>query len=578
MGLQASGARKWLPTLFVFVGLRVACSQVLPVNLNVPLFSDSAVNMSLTDLSASQAVDMLCARDVTAVQYASALLAKAQEWECINAWSDINPARVLREAHEVDMMYDNGTDIRPLCGLTFAVKDLYDVAGYTTVAGTPALAGSPPQKNNSLLVQTLIGAHGVVMGKTRMHELAYGVTSINPVFGPVLNPYDVTKIPGGSSGGTGVALAARIVAGGFCTDTGGSCRVPASLNGVAGLRPTKGCYANDDGIVPLSSTRDTPGVMARTTADITMFNKIFSMCNTTEPNVTLSGMRIGYPTNWWTALSAETANIFNQTLTAMTNAGAQMVPFNASSVVEYHDKYIGDSTFYTIELGRELSRYMWRHGYNTSFYQVAQQMASPATKATVLSTIINRNTSSFPSIQDYFNILQTYRPALRQQYIDMYNNNTFDIMVMPTTPVTAPPIYSVEPYMLFNGKYVSNRVALRRTAIIEATVGAPGLSIPMGLADNGMPVGIQIQSRPGDDNLLLAVGEAIETLLSPTPPPPPPTCTGCSPVAGTQKATFDGTGTPQNGQTTSVYTLNFQGNCTVKSNMASMLPLTAQSI
>lgn len=95
------------------------------------------------------------------------------------------------------------------------------------------------------------------------------------------------------------------------------------------------------------------------------------------------------------------------------------------------------------------------------------------------------------------------RPALRQQYINMYNNNTFDIMVMPTTPVTAPPIYSVEPYMLFNGKYVSNRVALRRTAIIEATVGAPGLSIPMGLADNGMPVGIQIQSRPGKATLEL---------------------------------------------------------------------------
>lgn len=95
------------------------------------------------------------------------------------------------------------------------------------------------------------------------------------------------------------------------------------------------------------------------------------------------------------------------------------------------------------------------------------------------------------------------RPALRQQYIDMYSNNTFDIMVMPTTPVTAPPIYSVEPYMLFNGQYVSNRVALRRTAIIEATVGAPGLSIPMGLADNGMPVGIQIQSRPGKANLFL---------------------------------------------------------------------------
>lgn len=90
------------------------------------------------------------------------------------------------------------------------------------------------------------------------------------------------------------------------------------------------------------------------------------------------------------------------------------------------------------------------------------------------------------------------KPALTRMYIEEYNNNTFDIMVMPTTPITAPPIYSVEPYMLFNGKYVSNRVALRRTAIIEATVGAPGLSIPMGLASDGMPNGIQIQSRPGE--------------------------------------------------------------------------------
>ncbi|EIE21247.1 amidase signature enzyme [Coccomyxa subellipsoidea C-169] len=541
------------------------------------MFSETAVNMSLTDLSAAQAVEMLCARDITAVQYASALLAKAQEWECINAWAEIDPAKVLMDAHQVDMMYDNGTDIRPLCGLTFAVKDLFDVAGYTTVAGTPALAGTPPQENNTALVQRLLSAHGVVMGKTRMHELAYGVTSINPVFGPVLNPYDVTKIPGGSSGGTGVALAARFVAGGFCTDTGGSCRVPASFNGVAGLRPTKGCYANDDLIVPLSSTRDTPGVMARTTADITLFNSIFSSCNTTAVNVSLSGMRIGYPVNWWADLSTETVGVYNRTLEAIKSAGVTLVPFNASSIVQYHDKYIGDSTFYTMELGRELSRYMWRHGYNTSFYQLAQQMASPATQATVLSTIIAKNATAFPTIDDYFKILTTYKPALQQQYLDLYNNNTVDIMIMPTTPSTAPPIYSVEPYMLYNGKYVSNRVAIRRTAIIEATVGAPGLSIPMGLADNSMPVGIQIQSRPGSDNLLLAVGEAIEALLRPTPPPPPPTCTGCEPIAGTQKATYNGTGMPQNGQTTSVYTLDFQGNCTVKSSLANALPLMAQS-
>jgi len=87
-------------------------------------------------------------------------------------------------------------------------------------------------------------------------------------------------------------------------------------------------------------------------------------------------------------------------------------------------------------------------------------------------------------------------------YIEEYNNNTFDIMVMPTMPITAPPIYSVEPYMLFNGMYVSNGVALQRTTIIDSTVGANGLSIPMGLASDGMPNGIQIQSRLGERTLL----------------------------------------------------------------------------
>ena len=289
----------------------------------------------------------------------------------------------------------------------------------------------------------------------RCHELAYGVTSINPVMGPVLNPYNVTRIPGGqaaehmpllptlptdprvtpgltalsmhgragSTGGSGVALATRSVTGSFCTgvqachsgvracfvshhalrgavksmqpcsmltctcmgppctDTGGSCRIPASLNGVAGLRPSWGCYVNDDGIIPLSSTRDTPGlcaastclsihllsscrmyygvsapacspatasrhgaakqavsimgtsggdhpaskstrachagVMARTVSDIALFNAIFSSCNTTAVNVSLSGYRIGYPTNWWANISAEVRSSLSACASAM---------------------------------------------------------------------------------------------------------------------------------------------------------------------------------------------------------------------------------------------------------------------
>ncbi|KAK9838245.1 hypothetical protein WJX84_005685 [Apatococcus fuscideae] len=475
-------------------------------------------------------------------------------------------ADVLQEAQAVDDKAAAGIDTSPLCGLAIVVKDLYDVANYTTAAGTPSLTGNVPQ-NNSVIIDKFLAANGVVLAKTRMHELAYGVTSINPYFGPVLNPYNNTCHTGGSSGGTAALIAARATSAGFCSDTGGSCRIPGAMCGTAGFRPTYGCYDAGDGIVPLVASRDTPGMMARTVEDIILMNSVLSTCNTSIPAVNLTGLRVGYATNWWAQVADESNSTYEDALAALQDAGVQLVDVDFSGVQDYSTQYNPDITGYTFEMGGAVSKYLWRHNSDLSFYSLAADIASPTVYSTVQTSIIEKAAEAYPTTQDYINIISTYRPALTAMYNAVYEDNNLDIIVTPMTSIPTTPISATEPYTLFKGQYLANRDLLRVTSIIEPEIGAPGLNIPVGLGDTNLPVGLQIQARAGYDNLLLAVGEAMQEVLPEMPPPPPPSCTGCNPQALTQKVTYSGSGPLQNGQTTSAYTLVFEGTCQIKSMM-----------
>jgi mandelamide amidase len=193
--------------------------------------------VALTEFGATEAAAAIRAGDVSAQALVEALLDRCARAAPLNAFISLDPDAVRAAARDADQRRRRGECLGALHGVPLVLKDNFDTADFPTTAGTPALAAHRPRRNGAV-VQRLLDAGALILGKANMQELAFGPTGNNAAFGPVHNPYDRSRIPGGSSGGTGAAVAARLAPAGLGTDTGGSVRVPASLSGVVGFRPT----------------------------------------------------------------------------------------------------------------------------------------------------------------------------------------------------------------------------------------------------------------------------------------------------------------------------------------------------
>ena len=251
----------------------------------------------ILDLTATAALAAIAAGDLRAETYAAILLSRAHSLKNLNVLIAQDPDEVLEAARAADKVRARGRLLGPLHGLPLLVKDNINTATLPTTAGTPSLIGNRPSAN-AHVVDALLGAGGIVFGKANMHELAFGITSNNGTFGPVRNPYDMSKIPGGSSGGNAAGVAARFAPAGIGTDTGGSTRIPAALCGVVGFRPTVGRYAGTGTlagvreVVPISHTRDTPGPIARSVADVALLDAVITG-EPALPRADLNGLRLG---------------------------------------------------------------------------------------------------------------------------------------------------------------------------------------------------------------------------------------------------------------------------------------------
>src|SRR5947209_9525104 len=277
-----------------------------------PRIGEPTEHAGLLHLTATEAVRHISEGSLSAETYARALLAQAERLSFLDAIISIDPEAVLEAARLVDVSRRRGRTLGPLAGLPLLVKDNIDTKALPTTAGTPGLLANRPRADAPLL-NRLFGAGALLFAKANMHELAFGITSHNYHFGAVRNPYDSTLIPGGSSGGTGAGIAARVCPAGLGTDTGGSVRIPAALCGVVGLRPTKGRYSIA-GIVPISHTRDTPGPMGRTVADVALLDAVETLTTPARP-ARLRGLRLGVPRNpFWQDLDPEVAAVMEDAL------------------------------------------------------------------------------------------------------------------------------------------------------------------------------------------------------------------------------------------------------------------------
>jgi mandelamide amidase len=228
---------------------------------------------------------------LTAERYAIALLEQCERGKALNAFIALDRERVMAAARTADQQRKSGGRLGPLHGLPIPIKDSVNTKGLRTTAGTPALREFQP-KQDALIVRVLRHAGAIVLGKTNLHELSLGVTSNNQAFGAVHNPYDQARIPGGSSGGTAAAVAARMAPLGVAEDTVGSIRIPAALCGIAGFRPTMSRYPSA-GVAPISALFDQVGPHARAVGDLALFDAVATGNFSPIRPVALKGVKLG---------------------------------------------------------------------------------------------------------------------------------------------------------------------------------------------------------------------------------------------------------------------------------------------
>jgi Asp-tRNA(Asn)/Glu-tRNA(Gln) amidotransferase A subunit family amidase len=466
---------------------------------------------ALTELGAAQAAAATRAGDISAQALVEALLDRCAKAASLNAFISLHPDAVRAAARNADQRRRSGERLGPLHGVPLVFKDNFDTADFPTTAGTPALAAHRPARNGTV-VQRLLDAGALILGKANMQELAFGPTSNNAAFGPVRNPYDHSRIPGGSSGGTGAAVAARLAPAGLGTDTGGSVRVPASLSGVVGFRPTTLRWPQE-GIVPISHTRDTAAPMARCVADCVLLDGIITGGPTSLAPIDLNGLRLGVPRGYfWDNLDPEVEAVLADALARLTAAGVVLIEGDMADIAELDAAAGFPVALY--EFVTDLDRYLAEHATGLDFAGVAAQVKSPAVKKVVNALM---GADAVPE-GVYRDALIKHRPALREAYRRYFKELGVVAMVFPTTPLAAAKIGEDEIVML-NGTPVPTLATYIRNLGPGSAAGIPGLSLPAGMTSAGLPIGVAIDAPESSDRQLLTTGLAIEAVLPRLPAP-----------------------------------------------------------
>lgn len=467
--------------------------------------------LAFAELGAAEAAAAIRAGDISAQSLVDALLDRCTRAASLNAFISLDPDAVRAAARSADQQRQRGERLGPLHGVPIALKDNFDTADFTTTAGTPALAAHRPTRN-AAVVQRLLDAGALILGKANMQELAFGPTSNNAAFGPVRNPYDRSRIPGGSSGGTAALVAARLAPAGLGTDTGGSVRVPASLSGVVGFRPTTLRWPQD-GIVPISHTRDTAAPIARCVADCALLDGIVTGGPTSLAPINLEGLRLGVPRgHFWDDLDAEVEAILADALARLAAAGVVLVEGDMADVAALDAAAGFPVALY--EFVTDLDRYLAGHATGLDFAGVAAQVKSPAVKKVVDALL---GPDAVPEAV-YREALIKHRPALQDAYRRYFAERGVAAMVFPTTPLPAAKV-GEDDTVLLNGKAVPTLATYIRNLGPGSAAGIPGLSLPAGMTSAGLPIGIAIDGPQGADQQLLTICLAIESALPRLPAP-----------------------------------------------------------
>ena len=483
-------------------------------------FSPQATAQTAPDLdalTATQAAVDLCAGKITSKALTSAALARAKSKSDLNAFITLDEAGAMKAAEAFDASRKKG-GCKPLGGVPIVIKDNIEVAGLPASAGTPALKGFVPRKDAPVAAK-LRAAGAIIIGKTNMHELAFGISGYNAGFKTgvepgVRNAYDATKIAGGSSSGTAAAIGVRIVTAGLGTDTGGSVRVPCALNGCAALRPTVGRYPQG-AIAPISHTRDTAGPMASTMADVALLDRVIAGGGAITP-ANLKDVRIGVVKSMLANLDGDTEAAFRAAIDKLKSAGVTVVDVEMPKLAELNGQVGFPLALY--EAYDDMVVYLKKTGTGITIEQLAKGIASPDVKGTYDGLVIPRklpgpDNTVADAKPAYEAAMKTARPALQALYRETFAKNKLDAIAFPTTPKVAiasnPDSSSLANFLLF----IQNTDP-------GSNAGVPGIQLPVALgATSKLPVGLELDGPAGSDRKLLAIGMAFEKVFGRLPAP-----------------------------------------------------------
>ncbi len=450
-------------------------------------------------------------RQFNCSEYVSALLLQSEKCTQLNAWTARDPAALLRSAAKIDLMRSSrdGHNVA-LSGIPIAIKDNINTNQLPTTGATRGLQGHTPP-NNAQVVNQIFEAGGLLAGKTNMHELALGVTTNNPVTGACLNPWNLKMIPGGSSGGSAVAVAARMVPAALGTDTGASVRLPAALCGVVGFRPSLGRYSKA-GIIPVSSTRDTVGPITRSVEDAALMDSVLTDSAVGLQPLPLRGLRIGIARmSFFNDADPQVLSAIEIALRSLSQLGVVFIEADIPDIERLNAAIGNQIALY--EFMREMPVYLNESGYSLSLTDLIRQIESPDVLAILKSQVgVNAVTSSA-----YLIAMQS-RKRLQSVYADYFLKHRLDATIFPTSVLPARPICEVETVEL-NGRQTPTFKAFIRNTSPSSAAAIPGISIPVGLTRGGLPIGMEIDASFGHDRRLLAIAASVEAVLAPMPAP-----------------------------------------------------------
>ncbi|MFJ9633123.1 Asp-tRNA(Asn)/Glu-tRNA(Gln) amidotransferase subunit GatA [Streptomyces sp. NPDC101175] len=477
-------------------------------------------------LTATEIAGLIAAGEVSALEVTEAHLARIEAVdEKVHAFLHVDHEGALAQARAVDARIARGERPGPLAGVPLALKDAFATRGVPTTCGSRILEGWIPPYD-ATLTRRLKDAGTVILGKTNMDEFAMGSSTENSAYGPTRNPWDLTRVPGGSGGGSAAALAAYEAPLAIGTDTGGSIRQPAALTGTVGVKPTYGSVSRY-GLVAYSSSLDQGGPCARTVADTALLHEVIAghdpMDSTSidapvppvvaaARNASAAGMRVGVVREFaGEGYQAGVMRRFEEAVDLLGELGAEVVEVSCPSFTYALPAYylIAPS-----ECSSNLARFdAIRYGLRTG---------DDGTRSAERVSALSRAAGFGPEVKRRI-ILGTY--ALSSGYFDAYYGSAqrvrtliiqdfarafaqVDVLVSPTMPTTAFPL----------GERVDDPVAMYRADLCTIPVNLAGnaaMSLPCGPSpEDGLPVGLQIIAPAMADDRLYRLGAALETALA----------------------------------------------------------------